>query len=62
MSRYVSFRDFDWVLLIFVLLICGLGSDGNSQRHHAHQVCRIPRQADLLGSGGRGRDVRDQRW
>jgi len=25
MSRYVSFRDFDWVLLTFVLLICGLG-------------------------------------
>jgi rod shape determining protein RodA len=25
LSRYVSFRDFDWVLLIFVLLICGLG-------------------------------------
>jgi len=25
MSRYVSFRDFDWVLLIFVLLICGVG-------------------------------------
>ncbi len=25
MSRYVSYRDFDWVLLIFVLLICGLG-------------------------------------
>jgi rod shape determining protein RodA len=25
MSRYVSFRDFDWVLLGFVLLICGLG-------------------------------------
>ncbi len=25
MARYVSFRDFDWVLLIFVLLICGLG-------------------------------------
>ena len=25
MSRYVSFRDFDWVLLILVLLICGLG-------------------------------------
>src|SRR6202041_2515340 len=25
MSRYVSFRDFDWELLIFVLLICGLG-------------------------------------
>jgi rod shape determining protein RodA len=24
-SRYVSFRDFDWVLLLFVLLICGLG-------------------------------------
>src|SRR3974390_3851724 len=25
MSRYVSFRDFDWVLLALVLLICGLG-------------------------------------
>jgi rod shape determining protein RodA len=25
MSRYVKFRDFDWVLLIFVLLICALG-------------------------------------
>jgi rod shape determining protein RodA len=25
MARYVSFRDFDWLLLIFVLLICGLG-------------------------------------
>lgn len=25
MSRYVSFRDFDWVLLILVLLICTLG-------------------------------------
>jgi len=25
MSRYVSFRDFDWVLLIFVLIICGVG-------------------------------------
>jgi rod shape determining protein RodA len=25
MSRYVSYHDFDWVLLIFVLLICGLG-------------------------------------
>jgi rod shape determining protein RodA len=25
MSRYVSFRDFDWLLLIFVLIICGLG-------------------------------------
>ena len=25
MSRYISFRDFDWVLLIFILLLCGLG-------------------------------------
>jgi len=24
-SRYVSFRDFDWVLLVMVLLICSLG-------------------------------------
>ena len=25
MARYVSYRDFDWVLLGFVLIICGLG-------------------------------------
>jgi rod shape determining protein RodA len=25
MARYVSFRDFDWLLLVFVFLICGLG-------------------------------------
>src|SRR5256885_2727403 len=25
MSRYVSYRDFDWLLLVFVLLICGMG-------------------------------------
>jgi rod shape determining protein RodA len=25
MSRYVRFRDFDWVLLLFVLIICALG-------------------------------------
>src|SRR6266481_4741683 len=25
MSRYVSYRDFDWLLLTFVLLLCGLG-------------------------------------
>ncbi len=25
MSRFVSYRDFDWLLLFFVLLICGLG-------------------------------------
>jgi len=25
MARYVSYRDFDWILLIFVLIICGLG-------------------------------------
>src|SRR5277367_6590897 len=25
MARYVSYRDFDWVLLGFVLMICGLG-------------------------------------
>ena len=25
MSRYVSFRDFDWLLLVFVLLVCALG-------------------------------------
>ena len=25
MSRYISFRDFDWVLLGFILVICCLG-------------------------------------
>src|ERR1700730_17962769 len=25
MSRYVSYRDFDWLLLGFVLVICGMG-------------------------------------
>ena len=25
MARYVSYRDFDWLLLGFVLLICGMG-------------------------------------
>jgi rod shape determining protein RodA len=25
MSRYVSFRDFDWLLLLFVLALCALG-------------------------------------
>jgi len=25
MARYVSFRDFDWLLLVFVFSICGLG-------------------------------------
>ena len=25
MSRYISFRDFDWVLFAFVLIICALG-------------------------------------
>jgi len=25
MSRYINFRDFDWVLLLFVLIICILG-------------------------------------
>src|ERR1700691_6255922 len=25
MSRYVSYRDFDWVLMSFVLVICALG-------------------------------------
>src|ERR1700683_5738092 len=25
MSRYVSYRDFDWVLLGFVLVLCALG-------------------------------------
>ena len=25
MRRMISFRDFDWTLLVFVLLICSLG-------------------------------------
>ena len=25
MARYVSYRDFDWMLMAFVLIICGMG-------------------------------------
>jgi rod shape determining protein RodA len=25
LRRYIHFRDFDWVLLVFVLVICMLG-------------------------------------
>jgi rod shape determining protein RodA len=25
MARYVSYRDFDWILMAFVLIICGMG-------------------------------------
>ena len=25
MARYLSLRDFDWTLLVIVLLICGVG-------------------------------------
>src|SRR5438552_9286096 len=25
MSRYVSYRDFDWLLIVVVLMLCGLG-------------------------------------
>src|SRR5215469_4545053 len=25
MARYISFRDFDWTLVIFVLILCTLG-------------------------------------
>src|ERR1700722_334335 len=51
MSRYISFRDFDWILLIFVLLICGLGvmEIHSATLHtkfagaHVRQVYWIPR-------------------
>ena len=33
MSRYISFRDFDWLLLVFVLMLCGLGVTRDPQRH-----------------------------
>src|SRR5208283_3682834 len=36
------------------------GRDGDPQRHHAHQVCRVAHQADLLGPGWCGDDVSDQ--
>ncbi len=44
MARYVSYRDFDWLLLVFVLHDLRHGRDGDPQRHHAHQVCRSARQ------------------
>ena len=38
MSRYISFRDFDWVLVMFVLIICGLGVMEIHSATDAHQV------------------------
>ena len=54
MARYVSYRDFDWVLLVFVLDHLRPGRDGDPQRHRAHQVRRGAYQADLLGLAGVG--------
>ncbi len=52
MARYVRFRDFDWVLLVFVLIICALGvteiysatrntkfEDANLQVKQVYWVC-----------------------
>src|SRR5258708_25609832 len=49
MSRYVSYRDFDWLLLIFVLMICGLGvmEIHSATQHtkfagaHVKQICWV---------------------
>ena len=60
MSRYVSFRDFDWVLLIFVLMICGLGvMEIRSATMHTKFAGSHVKQIYWVVAG-RGDDVPDQ--
>ena len=48
MSRYVSYRDFDWVLLGFVLLICGMGV---MEIHSATMHTKFGELSALMTSG-----------
>src|ERR1700726_5169265 len=54
MSRYVSFRDFDWLLLIFVLMICGLGvmEIHSATMHTKFAGSHIRQIYWILGGGG----------
>ena len=61
MSRYVSFHDFDWLLLIFVLIICGLGvMEIRSATMHTKFVGSHIKQIYWV-LGRRSHDVSDQR-
>src|SRR6201997_2415534 len=52
MARYVSFRDFDWLLLSFVLLICGLGvMEIHSATLHTKFAGAHIRQVYWVGAG-----------
>ncbi len=52
MSRYISFRDFDWLLFIFVLLICGLGvTEIRSATAHTKFAGAHIRQLYWIGGG-----------
>src|ERR1700685_337497 len=52
MSRYVSYRDFDWVLLGFVLVICGLGvMEIHSATVHTKFAGAHVRQVYWVGAG-----------
>ena len=60
MARYVSYRDFDWVLLGFVLVICGMGvMEIHSATMHTKFAGAHVRQIYWVG-GRRGRNVPDE--
>ncbi len=52
MRRLISFRDFDWLLLTFILIICSLGVLEIYSTTYEHQVCRRTHPPDLLDHGG----------
>src|SRR6266481_5408172 len=55
MSRYVSYRDFDWLLLVFVLLICGLGiTEIHSATVHTKFAGAHIKQLYWIGAGVAG--------
>jgi len=52
MSRYVSYRDFDWILLAFVLVICGMGvMEIHSATMHTKFAGAHVRQVYWVGAG-----------
>ncbi|HTR66083.1 MAG TPA: rod shape-determining protein RodA [Terriglobales bacterium] len=52
MPRYMSYRDFDWLLLAFVLLICGLGvMEIRSATEHTKFAGAHIRQMYWIGGG-----------
>src|ERR1700740_3667741 len=54
MSRYVSFRDFDWLLLVFVLMICGLGvmEIHSATMHTKFAGAHVKQVYWIVGGGG----------